>query len=166
MATFPAVLEGVRTAPYWSPQIRLSANQLAIAFKLKLRVSRKTSNIIYLIQCRKCGLQFVGETRQPLLDRMTSHHFDIVHCQTDISPVAAHFTSKHHSVTDLSVIIIDVCWKEATILRKIRQSRWIRTLGTSWPSSLNLRTDSLQCTCFPHLSSRMKKTTPIFTYWK
>ena len=50
-------------------------------FNLKLRASCKTSNIIYLIQCRRCGLQYVGETGQPLHYRMNGHRFDISHGQ-------------------------------------------------------------------------------------
>ena len=92
---------------------------------------------------RSCGFQYVGETGQPLHHRINGHHFDIVHCQTDVTPVAAHFTSEGHSETNLSVIVIDVCWKEDTILRKIRESRWIRMLGTSWLSGLNLQTNGL-----------------------
>ena len=44
-------------------------------FKLKLRASCKTSNVIYLIQCRRCGLQYVGETGQPLHSRMIQPPF-------------------------------------------------------------------------------------------
>ena len=79
-------------------------------FKSKLHTSCETSNMIYLIQCRKCGLQYVEETGQPLHNRMNGHRFDIIHHRTDIhvSPVVAYFTSEGHSETDLSVIIIDV----------------------------------------------------------
>ena len=31
-------------------------------FKLKLHASSKTTNVLYLIQCRRCGLQYVKET--------------------------------------------------------------------------------------------------------
>ena len=88
--------------------------------------------------------QYARETGQPVHNRMNCHRFDIVHRRTDVLPVVAHLvTSEGHSETDLSAIIIDVCWKEATILRKTRDSRWIRTLGTSWASGLNLRADGL-----------------------
>ena len=75
-------------------------------FKLKLLASCKTSNVICLIQCRRCGLQYVGETGQP---RMNSHCFNIAHGRIDESPLAAHFTSEGHTEADLSVIIIDRC---------------------------------------------------------
>ena len=98
---------------------------------------------IYLIQCRRCGLQYVGETRQPLHNQMNCHCFNIAHGRTNKSSVAAHFTSEGHTETDLSVMIIDRCWKEDTTLRKIRESRWIRTLDTALPSGMNYRTNCL-----------------------
>ena len=111
--------------------------------KLKLRASSKMFNVIYLIQCRRCGLQYVGETGLPLHSRMNSHRFNISHGCIHKYPVAAHFTSEGHTDSDLAVMIIDRCWKEDTILRKIREIRWIRTLETFWPSGMNQRTDGL-----------------------
>ena len=92
-------------------------------FELKLWASCKTSNIIYLIQCRRCGLQYMGETGQPLHSRINRHRFNtcISHGRIDESPVAAHFTSEGHTETDLSLMMIDRCWKDDTILRKIRE---------------------------------------------
>ena len=78
-----------------------------------------------------------------LHSRINSHCFNIAYSRIDIFPVAAHFTSEGHTVADLSVMIIDKCWKEDTILRKIRECRWIRTLKTSWPLGMNLRIDGL-----------------------
>ena len=113
-------------------------------FKLKLRTSCKTTNVIYLIQCSRCGLQYVGETGQPLHTQMNSHRFNIAHGRIDESPVVAHFTSEGHTEADLSVMIINRCWKKDAILRKIRKSRWIRTsLKTFRPSGMNQRTDGL-----------------------
>ena len=85
----------------------------------------------------------MGETGQPLHYRMNGHRFDITHGRIHESPVAAHFNSAGHDERDLSVMVIDVCWRRDAILRKIRESRWIRTLDTSWPSGMNLRTDGL-----------------------
>ena len=120
-----------------------SSSKTGERFKLKLHASCKTSNVIYLIQCRRCGHQYVGETEQPLRSQINSHRFNIVHSRTDESPVVADFTSEGHTVANLSVMIIDKCWKDDAILRKIRESRWIRSLKTSWPSGMNLRTDGL-----------------------
>ena len=74
---------------------------------------------------------------------MNGHHFDIAPSHVDESPVMAHFASEDHAKTDLPVMVIDRCWKANAILRKIRESRWIRTSETSWPLGMNQRTDDL-----------------------
>ena len=53
---------------------------------------------------------------------MNGHRFDITHGRTNESLVAAHFTSEGHTETDLSVMVIDVCWRKDTVLGKIRES--------------------------------------------
>ena len=71
---------------------------------------------------------------------MNSHHFNIAHSRIDESPVATQFTSQGHTEAKLSVMIID---KDEAILRKISESRWIRSLKTFWPLGMNLRTGGL-----------------------
>ena len=65
----------------------------------------------------------MGETGQALHSRINSHRFNIAHSRIDESPVVAHLTSKGHTLDDLSVMIINKCWKEDAILRKIKESR-------------------------------------------
>ena len=54
---------------------------------LKFRASCKSFNIVYLITCRKCGLQYVSETSQSLHARINGHRLDIMHRRTDVSPI-------------------------------------------------------------------------------
>ena len=65
-------------------------------YKVKFCASCKSSNIVYLITCRRCGLPYVGETRQPLHARVDGHWYDILHRKTDVSSVAEHFNSTVH----------------------------------------------------------------------
>ena len=51
---------------------------------------------IYLITCRKRGVQYVGQTGQPLHVRVNSHWYDITHQRTEEFPVAEHFNSGAH----------------------------------------------------------------------
>ena len=87
-------------------------------FTIKIHASCKTNNIIYLIECKKCSLQYVGESGQPLHKRMDNHRYDVTHGRIEESPVAAHFRSDGHSESDLSVCVIDRLWTEDTIRRK------------------------------------------------
>ena len=112
-------------------------------FKVKVRAFCKSSSVIYLITCRRCGQQYVDETGQQLHFRINSHHFDIIHQRTEDSPVAAYFNNDAHSQEDMSVMVIDQLHSHDSCLCKIRESRWTRILGTSSPSGMNLRVNSL-----------------------
>ena len=85
----------------------------------------------------------MGETGQELHCRMNSHRFNIAHRKIEESPVAEHFCSSDHSLADMAVMVIDKVDIRNPILRKIRESRWIRTLRTSAPDGMNLRTEGL-----------------------
>ena len=101
-----------------------------------------------MIQCKKC-VQYVGETGQVLHCRMNNHLADIIHKKIEDQPVAAHFSTQRHSVEDMEVMVIDRLWKDDPVLQKNRESKWIRTLDTSYPKGMNLWTDTL----WPHLST-------------
>ena len=105
--------------------------------------SCKSSDVIYLITCRRCGLQYVGETGRPLHMRVNGHRYDIVHQRPEESLVAEHFNSGAHAESEMTVMVIELARSRDSCLRKIRESRWMRTLRTSSPSGMNLRVDSL-----------------------
>ena len=94
-----------------------------------------------MIQCKKCGIQYIGETEQALNEKLNSHRSNIKNKALD-KPVALYFNKPGHNISDLQVMVIDQLWRNDTVLRKIREERWIATLDTTWPGGLNLRTDS------------------------
>ena len=59
-------------------------------YTLRTAATCKSRDVVYLLQCRKCGLQYVGETEQALNERLNSHRSDINRKSKD-KPVAAHF---------------------------------------------------------------------------
>ena len=71
----------------------------------------------------------MGETGQPLHNRMNGHRFNITHGHINESPVAAHLTNEGHTEIDMLVMIIDRCWREDNILRISEKvgglQRWI-----------------------------------------
>ena len=120
-----------------------SSHRTGKSYKVKFHASCKSSNIIYLITCRRCGLQYVGETSQPLHARINGHRSDIVHRRTDVFPVAEHFNSGAHSVLDMTVMVIELSTSHDPCLRKVKEGRWIRTLETLLTSGMIFRVDSL-----------------------
>ena len=97
----------------------------------------KTNNLVYLIQCSKCGLQYVGETENRLHIIMNDHRSDINIRMTD-KPVAAHFNQPNHSLDDLQVMGIEKIHTNNAKWRKQRESYWIFTLDTMTPTGMNL----------------------------
>ena len=76
----------------------------------------KARNVVYLMQCRKTGLVYIGMTTQPLHKRLGQHRTD------KNSAIYKHITSNGFSFSDLDVMILartDV--KDETELRRIEQ---------------------------------------------
>ena len=108
------------------------------------------SHYIYT-RCLGGAANNMGETGQPLHCSINSHRFDITQRRTEESPVAEHFNGEGHTLANLTVMAIDQLHSHDSCLSKIRESRWIRTLGTSHPFGMNLRVDSLWNLCDDYL---------------
>ena len=118
---------------------------------------------VYLITCRRCGQQYVRKTGQPLHRRINIHCHDITQRRTEESLVAEHFNGEGHTFADMTVKAIDQLYSHDSCLPKIRESRWIRTLGTLHPFEMNLRVDSLRNLRDDYLWTPWNSTSPTDT---
>ena len=84
---------------------------------MEFAASCKPSTIIYLITCRRCDQQYVGEAGQPLHRRVNNHQFDIAHRRTKESPVAEHFKGEGHTLLDMTVVVIVQIYSHDPCLR-------------------------------------------------
>ena len=57
--------------------------------------------------------------------------------------MATHCSSVDHSETNYVAVVIDKLKRPNTIPRKIRESGWIRTRGTTQPGGMDVRVDTL-----------------------
>ena len=93
------------------------------------------------------NLQEVWPTMWAWLDILyISEQWPLLHITHGImeeSPVAEYFSGEARTLADVTVMAINKIHSHDSCLRKIRESRWIRTLGTSYPTGINLRVDSL-----------------------
>ncbi|XP_066275237.1 uncharacterized protein [Branchiostoma lanceolatum] len=116
-------------------------------YTIRAHITCRTRNIIYMIQCKKCGIQYVGETGQTLANRMNGHRSSI---KTDKdTPIAAHFNQPSHTVADMEVVGLEKLaygrTEDLTRQRRLsRESYWIHQLRTLHPEGLNL--ESLEIT--------------------
>ena len=75
-------------------------------FRVKATADCRTKNVVYLIQCAQCSIQYIGETENALRVRLTLHQSDINHLRLD-RPVAHHFNQLHHSLNDLKIMVVE-----------------------------------------------------------
>jgi hypothetical protein len=94
-----------------------------------------SSDVIYLITCTKCDIQYVGETGQKLRDRMNNHKSTIRTKKP--TPIAIHFNSVGHTSENLSVVPIEQLKTNNFLHRRAREYYWQLRLGTIYPRGLN-----------------------------
>ena len=92
-------------------------------FNIRATANCKSSNVIYLIQCTLCNMQYIGETPNPLHIRLNGHRCDIRHGYVD-KPVADYLNSLNHHITNLSIMVLEEV-KMETLGKKERAIRFI-----------------------------------------
>ena len=113
----------------------------------------KSENIVYLIFCKICHFQYVGETKNRLQTRFNKHRSDIrlgKSCQI----VHKHFEQTGHGLINCRIIPIEKIDtrplrqqnlneeqinQATTKLRQEREKFWIKTLQSAYPFGLNSR---------------------------
>ena len=96
-----------------------------------------STNIIYLITCKKCSLQYVGETKQTLKQRLLEHCGDTKHNRD--KPVARHFNQADHSTDDITIMAIDRPANNNYFHRLTLEAKWIQLLQTTKPNGINIK---------------------------
>ena len=96
-----------------------------------------SENVIYLITCKKCNAQYVGQTHQKVSKRMNSHRFDILHYPESITNVSVHFNENGHSVDNFSFTPIDKVENEWPHL--LKETYWMHHLKTLSPNGMNTK---------------------------
>ena len=87
-------------------------------------------------QFHRCSHIYIGETGRKLRSRI-GEHLRSVRNNTPGFPVAQHFNSADHSITDVQVRGMRLC-RDSNILRKQLETRLIFQLGTVQPDGLNI----------------------------
>jgi hypothetical protein len=104
-------------------------------FPLRNNFTCTTRNIIYVITCTKCFIQYVGETNNSARERISGHRSCIK--LNKPTPVGIHFNSINHSISDFSFTPIELLPTDNVNIRRTRESFWQFKLGTIFPKGLN-----------------------------
>ena len=89
------------------------------------------SNLIYLINCKKCKNQYIGESSRTLQSRF-SEHLGYVKSKNISKATEDHFTSRGHQQSDMEVTIVEKIHDNSDQFRKQREKMYIQKLNTKY----------------------------------
>ena len=65
----------------------------------------KTKGVVYMTECQKCGIQYVGQTARNFGRRVGEHVNDIKNNKDTAN--GQHYNSKGHSLSDFRAMVIE-----------------------------------------------------------
>ena len=77
------------------------------------------TNIIYLIECTKCGMQYIGETGRVFRQRIYKHIASVKKRKNFETPVSKHFHLEDHSHMNMRFSVIQWLVTKLTQIPKI-----------------------------------------------
>ena len=97
-------------------------------------------NLIYLIQCKKCHSQYIGETKRKLNERFGERRRSILnhHQLLNPTPVLLHFNQPGHSINDVQLIPLELIRSKRDSVRKARGAHLINKAKTLHPLGINI----------------------------
>ena len=115
------------------------------------RMDCNSKNIIYVIECNKCKLKYVGETQRALKCRLYNHLSDLRHFKN--TTVADHFNYdcvNDYDAWDFKIYPIEYIHDQGTAAKNKkkllqRETYWIKELDTLSPNGINEKTTVKQC---------------------
>ena len=99
-----------------------------------------------MVQCNRCNLQYIGETKRHLEDRFNEHRraVDKTIIKSKPNTVSEHFLShSNHSYTDMPLIPLEKIHCSRDSVLKARESHLIDKAMTLEPHGLNRRDEFL-----------------------
>lgn len=95
----------------------------------------QSKNCVYVIHCKQCKAQYVGETGNTLATRFCQHRYNITkHKDTD-THLVQHFIQHGWEAVQATVVECNPRWSRAQRLRA--ETCWISKLGSRFPGGLN-----------------------------
>lgn len=135
-----------KTCRYAKPVKMFHDSDHATSFNIKSYINCNSVGVVYVIECTKCDLLYVGNTTRKLKTRVMEHLNYIVNpTYTNISNVARHFIQEHNRSTEFfctyGIENVRVPKRGGSVNKILlqREAFWILRLKTRVPAGLNLR---------------------------
>ena len=138
----PCKTRNCRYCPRLNTSGRITCKATGREYVSKHNVSCKSSNLIYCLTCKCCGMQYVGQTKNRLMDRFQAHFYNIVYNRPK-SEIGKHFNLPgHKGLQDVEIQVVDFIHahplgRKSKYLRDLVEFNWIQRMHTNAPLGLN-----------------------------
>ena len=88
----------------------------------------ETSGIVYHIRCRRCYMEYIGQTGRTLAKRFDEHRGYVRNKTKD--PTGQHFNLMGHSISDMEVSVLEKVHSQSRAIREVRESYYIQEFQT------------------------------------
>ena len=162
--TVPCNASQCYTCPFINSCPLVDSNSTSGVFVSNASGTCTSENVVYVIECKKCGRQYIGETTQSLRQRFTQHRNNII-CGKNKTPLVRHFNSPGHSISDVSIKVLEKFDNDDAVKNNLLHFEllWIKALNTAFPFGLNDKIGGYGCaTDITEPSS--KNSDPYFSF--
>ena len=116
-----------------SPEI--VSTQTGEKFKCTSEYTCMTKGVIYVTTCSHCRMQYVGQSKRRLVDRIKEHSYDIRSNQNTANGI--HYNSASHTIDNFKVQVIEKVVPNTPHMLLQREHWWIQKLQSKKPNGLN-----------------------------
>ena len=125
-----------RTCIYAEPTNEItSSNSKEVKVRIKQKIDCETSNVLYRIRCKKCNMEYVGETGRSVRDRI-SEHLGYIRNNKD-HPTGIHFNSRGHELKHFSWTAFEKFSNPNPYYRKAMERFRINQFNVIQPHGMN-----------------------------
>ena len=115
------------------------------SYPIRQQLHCKCKNVIYLITCNKCNVQYIGSTTNEFKVRFQNHK-SAMNTEKNTCEVAIHFNKENHVLSDFGFVIIEQIrnFSDQNSLDDrllTREAFWSAQLRTLQPYGLNKRSE-------------------------
>ena len=117
--------------PFVQPGRSVTSTANTCTVDINTAVTCKTRNIIYCITCKRCSEQYIGESERSLQERFSEHRGYVTN-RNLTKATGLHFNQRGHSVSDMSVSIVEKVYSKNENFRKEREKMFINKMQTKY----------------------------------
>ena len=118
-----------RICPYVSTGKIIKAKYTNAVVQLSKSFDCQTTNVVYIVTCKKCKDQYIGQTKKTLEDRFKQH---LGYVANNTQATGTHFNLPAHNISDMTISVLEKVNRIDKALREQRESHFIEQFNLKY----------------------------------